>query len=56
MKQAPLTCDPEDVAEAIAENLVSGPATVWVPAQLRYLMSGLRHTPRPVFRRLSQMR
>ncbi|MEZ5159251.1 MAG: SDR family NAD(P)-dependent oxidoreductase [Candidatus Nanopelagicales bacterium] len=55
-KEAPFTCDPEDVAEAVAKNLRSGPVTVWVPPQLRYLMSGLRHTPRPVFRRLSAMR
>jgi decaprenylphospho-beta-D-erythro-pentofuranosid-2-ulose 2-reductase len=55
-KEAPFTCDPEDVAEAVAANLRSGPVTVWVPPQLRYFMSGLRHTPRPVFRRLSSMR
>jgi len=55
-KEAPLTCDPEHVAEAVATNLRSGPVTVWVPPRLRYLMSGLRHTPRPVFRRLSSMR
>lgn len=55
-KEAPFTCDPEDVAEAVAKNLRSGPVTVWVPAQLRALMSGLRHAPRPVFRRVSKMR
>jgi len=26
--------------------------TVWVPSQLRYVMSALRHVPRPVFRKL----
>ena len=55
-KEAPFTCDAEDVAEAVAKNLRSGPVTVWVPAQLRVLMSGLRHAPRPVFRRVSKMR
>lgn len=55
-KEAPFTCDPQDVAEAVAKNLTRGPATVWVPAQLRVLMSGLRHAPRPVFRRVSKMR
>jgi decaprenylphospho-beta-D-erythro-pentofuranosid-2-ulose 2-reductase len=55
-KEAPFTCDKEDVAEAVAKNLVSGPVTVWVPAQLRALMSGLRHTPRPVFRKVSKRR
>jgi decaprenylphospho-beta-D-erythro-pentofuranosid-2-ulose 2-reductase len=26
--------------------------TVWVPGVMRWVMSGLRHTPRAVFRRL----
>jgi decaprenylphospho-beta-D-erythro-pentofuranosid-2-ulose 2-reductase len=55
-KEAPFTCDPEDVAEAVAKNLRNGPITVWVPRQLRVLMSGLRHAPRPVFRKASNMR
>lgn len=55
-KEAPLTCDPEDVADAVAKNLTSGPVTVWVPGQLRLLMSGLRHAPRPVFRRIAARR
>lgn len=55
-KEAPFTCDPEDVAEAVAKHIRRGPATVWVPAQLRFFMSGLRHAPRPVFRRVSKMR
>jgi decaprenylphospho-beta-D-erythro-pentofuranosid-2-ulose 2-reductase len=55
-KEAPMTCDPRDVAEVVAKNLRSGPVTVWVPGQLRLLMSGLRHAPRPVFRRVSKMR
>lgn len=55
-KEAPLTCDPEDVAEAVAKNLRRGPVTIWVPAPLRVLMSGLRHAPRPVFRKVSSMR
>lgn len=55
-KEAPFTCDPEDVAEAVAKNLRTGPITVWVPPQLRILMSGLRHAPRPVFRKASKMR
>ena len=55
-KEAPFTCDPEDVAEAVAKNLRTGPITVWVPPQLRRLMSGLRHAPRPVFRKASKMR
>ena len=40
------------VAEAIATHLTAGSRTVWVPRQLRAVMSALRHLPRPVFRRL----
>lgn len=55
-KEPPFTCDPQDVADAVAKHIHTGPVTVWVPPQLRAFMSGLRHTPRPVFRRLSKMR
>lgn len=55
-KEPPFTCDPQDVADAVAKHIRTGPVTVWVPPQLRAFMSGLRHTPRPVFRRLSKMR
>jgi decaprenylphospho-beta-D-erythro-pentofuranosid-2-ulose 2-reductase len=54
--EAPLTCEKEDVARAVAKNLVNGPPTIWVPGQVRYLMSGLRHLPRPVFRKVAQRR
>src|SRR5262249_4785836 len=43
-------------ADAGADAIVTGPAhgseTVWVPGTLRYVMSALRHVPRPLFRRL----
>ena len=42
--------------ESHIRNLERGLArnreTVWVPSQLRYVMSVLRHVPRPVFRKL----
>jgi len=53
LPEAPMTCDPSDVAKAVAKNLVRGPITVWVPSRLRWLMAVLRHLPRPIFRRLS---
>ena len=31
-KEAPFTCDPEDVAEAVAKNLRTGPITCGSPA------------------------
>jgi decaprenylphospho-beta-D-erythro-pentofuranosid-2-ulose 2-reductase len=52
MDAAPLSTTPEAVADAIVRGLERGSQTVWVPSTLRYVMSGLRHLPRPVFRRL----
>jgi len=49
---APLSVEPEDVADAIAAGLGRGSETVWVPTPMRFVMSALRHLPRPVFRRL----
>ena len=54
--EAPLTCEKEDVARAVAKNLMTGPTTIWVPAPLQVLMSGLRHLPRPVFRQVAARR
>ncbi|MGZ4734351.1 MAG: decaprenylphospho-beta-D-erythro-pentofuranosid-2-ulose 2-reductase [Acidimicrobiia bacterium] len=49
---APLATDPDSVATAIVEGLGRGSEIIWAPRQLRYVMSVLRHLPRPVFRRL----
>jgi decaprenylphospho-beta-D-erythro-pentofuranosid-2-ulose 2-reductase len=49
---APLATDPDAVADAIVAGLGRGAETIWAPAPLRYVMSVLRHVPRPVFRRL----
>ncbi len=49
---APLATTPEAVADAIVGGLGSGATTVWVPSTMRWVMSALRHLPRPVFRRL----
>jgi decaprenylphospho-beta-D-erythro-pentofuranosid-2-ulose 2-reductase len=46
----PTTADA--VAQAIVRGLERGSETVWVPSTLRYVMSGLRHVPRPIFRKL----
>ena len=52
MDAAPLSTTPEAVADAIVHGLARGRETVWVPPTLRYVMSALRHVPRPVFRKL----
>lgn len=49
---APLSVTSEEVADAIVDGIAKGRDLVWVPAPLRAVMSGLRHLPRPVFRRL----
>jgi decaprenylphospho-beta-D-erythro-pentofuranosid-2-ulose 2-reductase len=52
MADAPLATTPDAVAEAIVTGIRAGRHTVWVPGVLRWIMSGLRHTPRAIFRRL----
>jgi decaprenylphospho-beta-D-erythro-pentofuranosid-2-ulose 2-reductase len=52
LEAAPLSTDPDTVADAIVAGLGRGSETIWVPAPLRVVMSVLRHVPRPVFRRL----
>lgn len=49
---APLAATPDDVARAIVDGLSRSAQVIWVPAKLRWVMSGLRHLPRGVFRRL----
>ncbi len=56
LPEAPMTTDAAVVADAVAKHLVAGPSTIWVPAQLQFLMSGLRHLPRPVFRKVVSSR
>jgi decaprenylphospho-beta-D-erythro-pentofuranosid-2-ulose 2-reductase len=49
---APLSVRPEQVADAVVRGVADRSDLVWVPSLLRGVMSGLRHVPRPVFRRL----
>ena len=48
----PLSTTADAVADAIVRGLARGSETVWVPSTLRYVMSVLRHVPRPIFRKL----
>lgn len=52
LTEAPFATTPEAVASAVVKALSTGQETVWVPSVLRLVMSGVRHLPRPVFRRL----
>jgi decaprenylphospho-beta-D-erythro-pentofuranosid-2-ulose 2-reductase len=49
---APLATTPEAVAEAIVRGLERGSEIVWAPPMLRWVMTVLRHLPRPLFRKL----
>jgi len=49
---APLSVSAEDVAAGVVSGLKRGATVVYVPATLRVVMSGLRHVPRAVFRKL----
>jgi decaprenylphospho-beta-D-erythro-pentofuranosid-2-ulose 2-reductase len=51
-RPAPLSTTPEVVAAAVVAAVRGRKEQVWVPAQLRPVMSVLRHLPRPVFRRI----
>jgi decaprenylphospho-beta-D-erythro-pentofuranosid-2-ulose 2-reductase len=52
MKAAPLSVTPEQVAEVIVDAVTHGREQAWAPAPMRFVMSALRHVPRPIFRRL----
>jgi decaprenylphospho-beta-D-erythro-pentofuranosid-2-ulose 2-reductase len=52
LEEAPLAVSPRDVAEAAVAALRENRELIWVPMPMRYVMSGLRHVPRPLFRRL----
>lgn len=52
LQPAPLSTTPEEVAAAIGKGLRRGSGIVWAPAPLRWVMSALRHLPRPLVRRL----
>ncbi|HYP45121.1 MAG TPA: decaprenylphospho-beta-D-erythro-pentofuranosid-2-ulose 2-reductase [Propionibacteriaceae bacterium] len=49
---APLSVTPEQVAEAVVSAVQAHRELIWVPTPMRLVMSGLRHVPRPLFRRL----
>lgn len=49
---APMSVTAEQVADAVVRGVAARSDLVWVPTLMRAVMSGLRHVPRPVFRRL----
>ena len=52
LDEVPLSVTPDQLAEAVVDGINGKRQLVWVPGTLRLVMSGLRHVPRPVFRKL----
>jgi decaprenylphospho-beta-D-erythro-pentofuranosid-2-ulose 2-reductase len=52
LEGAPLAVTPDQVAEAVVDAIKAKRELVWVPGAMRVVMSGLRHVPRPLFRKL----
>ena len=52
LPRAPFATTTEAVADATVTALAGRDHTVWVPGRLRYVFAGLRHLPRPLYRRL----
>ena len=53
-KPAPLSTTPDAVADAVVRGLEKGAETIWAPPPLRFVMSGMRHLPRPLWRRIKE--
>ena len=54
LPEAPFTTDVGVVADAVIDALASDrSSTRWVPARLRVMFIGVRHLPRPVWRRIA---
>lgn len=49
---APLATTPQAVADVITDAVRNRKELVWAPAPMRFVMSALRHVPRPIFRKL----
>jgi decaprenylphospho-beta-D-erythro-pentofuranosid-2-ulose 2-reductase len=52
LKAAPFAATADEVAAVTVRALDGRTRTVWVPGLLRYVFAGLRHVPRPIYRRL----
>jgi decaprenylphospho-beta-D-erythro-pentofuranosid-2-ulose 2-reductase len=52
LEEAPLAVAPDQVAEAVVDAIKAKRELIWVPGTMRVVMSGLRHVPRPLFRKL----
>jgi decaprenylphospho-beta-D-erythro-pentofuranosid-2-ulose 2-reductase len=53
-KPAPFSTTPDAVADTVVRGLEKGDETIWAPPALRFVFSGLRHLPRPLWRRIKE--
>ena len=52
LRAPPLSTTPERVADVIVQAIETGAEEAWAPPPLRFVMMGVRHLPRPLFRKL----
>ena len=52
LEAPPLSTTPEGVADVIVQAIETGAEEAWAPPSLRFVMMGVRHLPRPMFRML----
>ena len=52
LDEAPMSVTPDQVADATVRAITQQQSVVWVPAQLRFVMSGIRHLPRVAMKRV----
>ncbi|QUG99558.1 decaprenylphospho-beta-D-erythro-pentofuranosid-2-ulose 2-reductase [Saccharopolyspora erythraea] len=52
MKPAPMAQTPQQVGAAIIDAVRKDRESIWVPVQMRWVMSVLRHLPKAIFRKL----
>jgi decaprenylphospho-beta-D-erythro-pentofuranosid-2-ulose 2-reductase len=52
LPKPPLSTNAEAVARVVVDAIATGKEQAWAPPALRFVMAGVRHLPRPLFRRL----
>ena len=53
LPEAPMTSDPQDVAQIVVAALRKGKETVYAPGPLMLVMGVMKNLPRPVFRKIA---
>jgi decaprenylphospho-beta-D-erythro-pentofuranosid-2-ulose 2-reductase len=56
MDPAPFPTTADAIADAVVDALAKGKELIWVPGVLRFVFSGFRHLPRPLWRKVAASR